>query len=48
MQGFVKVVNVEDEPPFRRSETSKIVDMTVPAGLNADSGLRRGGEIRRH
>ena len=48
MQGFVKVVDVEDEPPFRRTETAKIADMAIAARLNTNSGLRRRGKIRRH
>src|ERR1035441_953644 len=48
VQGFVKVVDVEDEPPFRRTETAKIADMAIAARLNESSVLRRRGKIRRH
>src|SRR5580704_15782123 len=47
-QGFVEVVDVENEPPFRRSETPKIADVAIAAGLNANSGLRCSGEVHRH
>src|ERR1700730_2357358 len=35
VQGLVKVVDVEDEPPFRRTETAKTPDMTIAARLDA-------------
>src|ERR1700690_768600 len=48
LQGFVKVVDVKDETPFRRTESAKIADVAIAAHLNAYSSPGRRGEIRRH
>jgi hypothetical protein len=48
VRGFVKIVDIEDEPPFGRTEAAKIADMAIATRLNADSRFRHPGEIRRH
>src|ERR1700680_2761044 len=48
VQGFVKVIDVEDEPPCGRTEIAKIADVAIATRLNAYSGSRCPCEIRRH
>src|ERR1700731_2601678 len=48
VQGFVKVVDVEDELSFRRTESAKVADVAIATRLHAYSGFRRPCEIRCH
>ena len=47
-QGFVEIVNVEEDVALRRGETAKIHKVSVAAGLHAKSGLRGRRQIGRH
>ena len=47
-QGFVEIVDVEEDVALRRGETAEIHEMGVAAGLHAKTGRRCRGQIRRH
>ena len=47
-QGFVKVVDVKDHPPFRRGESTEVAKVAVAAGLDAQTAHRRRGQVRGH
>jgi hypothetical protein len=45
---LIEIVDVEDDPPFRRGKIAEVHQMAVAARLHAQPGCRRGREIRRH
>ena len=47
-QRFVEVVDIEDQPPFRRGERAEIGQVRVPAQLHPQPRRGSGGQIRRH
>ena len=47
-QGFVEIVDVEEDVALRRSETAEIHKMSVAAGLHAKSARRGRRQIGRH
>ena len=47
-QGFIEVVDVEDQVAFRRGEKAKVGDMAVSAGLHPDTADGRGCQIMCH
>ncbi len=47
-QGFVKIVDVEDDSPFRRGETTEIQEMAVATSLHMYPGVRRSCQVGSH
>ena len=47
-QGLVEVVDVEDQPPFRRGERAEVGQVRVPAQLHPQPRGGRAGQVRRH
>ena len=47
-QGFVEIVNVEENVALGRCETAEIHQVSVAAGLNAKAGSRGRRQIGRH
>ena len=47
-QGFVEIVDVEENVALRRGETAEIHQVSVAAGLHAKSGRRGRRQIGRH
>ena len=47
-QGFVEIVDVEEDVALRRREAAEIHQVSVAAGLHAKSGRRGRGKVRRH
>ena len=47
-QGFIEIVDVDDQPPFRRREAAEIQQMAIAADLRVDPGDRRRRQIRGH
>ena len=46
--GLVEVIDVEDEPAFRRREHAEVRQVSVAAALDGQAGAGRRGEVRRH
>ena len=47
-QWLIEIVDIEDRDPFRTCITAEIREMTVSAGLDAETGRRARGEIGSH
>ena len=47
-EGLVQVVDVEDDPPFRRREGAEIHQVAVAARLHAHAGRRGAGQVGGH
>ncbi len=47
-QGFVEIVDVEEDVALGRGETAEVHQVSVAAGLDAKSGRRRRRQIGRH
>src|SRR5664280_2574209 len=46
--GFVEVVDVENEPSVRASISSQVANVRVAANLRVNAGVRKLGEVRGH
>ena len=45
---LVEIVDVEDQPAFRRGEAAEIHQVRIPAGLDVDARGRRGSQVGGH
>ena len=45
---FIKVVNVEDDPPLRRGKAAEIAQMRIAARLHAKARRGCAGKVHRH
>src|SRR5580704_10578036 len=47
-KGLVEIVDIENQPAFRRAESPKIQYVAIAASLHADAGRGRSRQIERH
>jgi hypothetical protein len=47
-EGFIEIVDIKYNMPFRGSKPSKIHEMAITTGLHANPGGRRAGQIVCH